>query len=291
MNVRRTLDEVCTIHEFEPDMRTVFVEGAADEAFVDWFLWAGGLKSVAVRSIDTVNVPDEVLSKHGLPTGSDRSRVLALANELAERSPQGDLHVLCLVDRDFEDYRASVVRETYAAFTDCNSLELYAFTPSNMRKFVAIALGGLRVPSTELLPLLVGVLEQVYVLRLANELLDWRMQWIPFVPRYVTVQGACITFRRDAFIRAYLQKNDRWADRQVYLEKLQHSEGLLSKDATRRIRGHDLARLLAHVMRQMSCARKYADPTTLERSLLAAVERSALEGQPLFRRIVAVATG
>lgn len=289
MDVRRTLDEVCTIYEFEPGLKDLFVEGDTDKDFIEWYVWAAGLGSVAVYTIETVDIQDEVLLKHGLPTGSNRSRVLALAGELAARHPEGDLRVLCLADRDFEDYQPSGIDDAYVVFTDCNSLELYGFTPANLRKFTTVALGGLRVPSQILMALLLDVLQQLFALRLANQLLGWGMEWIPFAPKYIDVQGAQVMLRRDAFIRAYLQKGNRWHDRLEFMSTLDDVATTLSAEDTRRIRGHDFCELLMCVMRKMSCSRRYTDRATLEGALMAAIEHRDLEELPFFRRISSIA--
>lgn len=284
MDIRRTLNEVCTAHKFEPDLRTVFVEGASDKAFIDWYVWASSIENLAVLSIETVEIDDDLVLKHGLSAGSNRSRVLALAGEIAERCPDGRMGVLCLVDRDFEDYRPCALPGTYVAFTDCNSIELYAFNVSCLRKFMTIGLGGLRIGVEALVPLMTNVLTDIYAIRLANELLGWGMQWIPFVPTYVDVVPPEIIFRKDAFIRAYLQKNDRWAERDAFTAKVAAATAGLSGDPSRRIRGHDLAELLAHIIRKMSCPHRYS-ATMLERALLSSVERCDLEKMPLFQRL------
>ena len=287
MDIKRTLSEVLTLYELEPDLKDLFVEGSTDKSFIEWYLRAGGITSVTVYSIGVVDIPDDVLLEHGLPTGSNRSRVLALACELSAQHPMG-LRVLCLADRDFEDYRPSEIDKRYVLFTDGNALDLYAFTPSNMLKFTAVALGGLRAPAQTLMALLTDVLQQVFAVRLANELLGWGMEWVPFA-RYVEIEGATVSLRRDALIRAYLQKNGRWPSRQEFADKVDEVFGLLSTEATRKMRGHDLGELLLRVIRGMSCKRRYFDVETLEGSLMAAVDRRDLEKLPFFQRISEIA--
>ena len=234
---------------------------------------------------------DSLVQKHGLTAGSNRSRVLALAAEIAERQPDGEVGLLCIADRDFEDYRPCGVSDTYVAFTDCNALELYAFNDGCMRKFVSIGLGGLRIGTDALLSQVTQILGEVYAIRLANERLGWCMEWLPFVPRYVVVEPPSISFKREQFIRAYLQKNSRWEAREEFAQCVQTASADLLKDPGRRMRGHDLPELLSHVTRKASCPSKYTDWTTLERALMATVERCELDGMPLFERLVGLARG
>jgi len=287
MDEKRTLEEVCAIYGMEPKLKDIFVEGGTDKSFIEWYLRASGIDSISVYPINLIDVPDQLLEKHGLVPGSHRSRVLAVACELAERYPQG-LSVLCLADRDFEDYKPSVRGNPYLLFTDCNSLDLYAFTLSTIHKFTTIAIGGLPVCAGTLMDMLIATLSRVYVLRLANELLGWGMRWIPFT-RYVVVRRDSITFNESAFIRAYLQKNNRWAERDIFENKVQEVESLLGKDKRRMIRGHDFGELFLLVIRKMRSDRKYGNLETIEGSLMASVERSDLESAPFFRRIQALA--
>jgi hypothetical protein len=45
---RRTLAELTTRYEFEPDLRDLYVEGATDRHFLVWFFLTSGASRVAV---------------------------------------------------------------------------------------------------------------------------------------------------------------------------------------------------------------------------------------------------
>ncbi len=141
MEEKRTLEEICSIYSLEPELKDIFVEGRRDKSFVEWYLQDSNVGDVTVYPIDLVDIPNEILDEYNLTTRSKRSCVLALACTLAARFPSG-LNVLCLADRDFEDYRMTVKTNRFLLFTDCNSLELYALSLNTIRKFTMVALGG-----------------------------------------------------------------------------------------------------------------------------------------------------
>ncbi len=286
MDEKRTLDEILAIYAFEPGLKDIFLEGRADKNFVEWYLRANGVRDVSVYPIDLIDIPNEIITKHGFTSKSNRSRVLALACELVERCPPG-LPVLCLADRDYEDYRPSVRANCYLVFTDCNSLDLYTFTQATIDKFTTIALGGLPLSAAELIDLLNSILQRVYAIRLANELLEWGMEWIPFT-NYVKVRKRIISFDEDRFVHAYLLKNGRWQERARFKNKIKEAERLLSQDAGRRIRGHDLSDLLLLIIRNMRKHRKFGNSETLEGSLMASLECRDLERSPFFQRILTI---
>jgi hypothetical protein len=283
MEVKRTLEEICSIYSLEPQLKDIFVEGRSDKIFVDWYLQDSNADDVSVYTIDSIDITEDIVTEHNLTKGSKRSCVLALACTLAVQFPHG-LNVLCLADRDFEDYLATVEINRYILFTDCNSLDLYSFSMNSMQKFTMVALGGLPVSADVLMNMLDAVLRRVYLLRLVNELLGWKMEWVSF-SRYVSVNRCSVSFDENKFTRAYLQKNGRWADRNEFNEHVLKSERLLSSERGRRIRGHDLSELLLSVIRTMKRDRKYGNRETLEGSLMATIERRDLEATPCFQRI------
>jgi hypothetical protein len=287
MNQKRTLDELCAMYVLEPELRDIFVEGCSDERFVKWYLRANGATAASVYSIDLIDIPDAILRQHDLSIGSNRSQLIALANELLRRCP-GQLNVLCLADRDYEDYQPSGSTSRYLLFTDYNSMELYAFSPAAMDKFVAVALGGLPLGCNDLIAVLTHILGRVFAVRLSNQLLGWAMEWVPFV-KYVEIRKGAISFKADEFVRVYLQKNGRWRDRAAFDAEVSEVIAHFTSDARRRIRGHDFSELLLHIIRKLRRDRKYGDSETLEGALRASLECANLSLEPCFQRILELA--
>jgi hypothetical protein len=157
-----------------------------------------------------------------------------------------------------------------------------------MRKFTAIALGGLPMGVDDLMAMVSSVLDSVFAFRLANELLGWCMEWVPF-QGYVKVRRGKIAFDQDRFVMAYLQKNRRWNDRTMFETKVAEARSLLPHDTGRRLRGHDLCELLLPVVRSLRKERKFGNTETLEGCLMATIECRDLEHMPLFQRILALA--
>jgi len=289
MDLRRKLDELFAIYSLEPALRDIYVEGTADKSFVEWFLHKSGRANVTVYPINLIEIPDDIIQGHGLPVGSHRSAVIALAAELEARCPDV-LNVLCVADRDSEDYVPAAPASEYLLLTECNSLELYGFTPESVRKFLLVGLGGFAISAERLIEILTAVVSRVYALRLANEMLHWRMEWLS-VRKYVKVKGQEIEFNEQRFIRAYLQKNNRWHERDAFAGKVREVRGILSSDTRRRMRGHDVSELLLVVLRAKRRERAIRNAETLEGCLLAASEYQDLKGLGFFQRILTVTDG
>jgi hypothetical protein len=232
----RSIHALVALYELEPTVRDLYVEGESDKRLLEWFLQERGIEKAEVYPASLIEVSASLLAKHGLDNGSNRAKIIALSAELAESVPKPS-QVRCIVDRDFEEYIPIGINNSILLLTDYNSMELYLFNRKTVNKFIKIVLGGLRLGSEDLLESAGKVLEAIYVFRLANQKLAWNMQWIPFT-RYVDV-GDSLSFRSEAFVSAYLQKNNRWSERDLFQGAVAKLKVQLCDDPRLRIRGHD----------------------------------------------------
>ena len=243
MDINKKLDELIVLYRLEPSLKDIYVEGINDENLIEWVLSAHNIKDIRVYSIDGVEVNDDILKRHGLNKGSKRSKVLALSAELAQSIPVA-CKIVCIADRDQEDYLPSDLGNCFLEFTDYNSIELYLLKSSTIRKFISLVLGGFPISEDRLVAQAIPILEDLYVLRLANQALGWNMEWIPFTNRkYVKITEE-FYFNRENFQKAYLLKNRKWSRRAIFEAKVEELRSMLKDDLRFRLRGHDLMDLL-----------------------------------------------
>jgi len=282
MELRRTLEEIHALYQVEPELRDLYVEGASDKCFFDWYIEITGQQTTAVYPIDLIDIPDEILLKHSLPSGSNKARLIALSYEVAV-SPAAS-GVMCIADRDYDDCCSRDHHNACLSHTDGNSIELYALNPAVFRKFLLVALGGFSITAEHLISQCIVVLEQIYAIRAANELLKWGMSWIPF-RRHISIAGSSITFEASGFVRAYLQKNGRTQDKDIFSEAVEKVLQGLDADPMKRMRGHDLSELLFLIVSKIRKEKRFGNSDTLEGCLMATVETNDLEPHALFKRI------
>lgn len=283
MDEKKSIDELCALYDLEPFVADIYVEGNRDKCFVEWFLSRQQLKGVNVYSIDVIDVPNHLLTKYGLSLHSNRSRVVALSAELYSRL-QTKVKVMCVADRDFEDVLPGIPSLPLLCLTDGTSIEMYAFNEVCLHKLTTVVLGGFPLTSAEMLKCLASILRDIYAIRLANEKLGWNMQWLCFT-RYVSIAGTRVQFDRDAFVKAYLLKNSKWNRKTEFHNVLSECKSLLSFDAPRSARSHDLGDLLLYMIRHLRKERRFGNTETLEGVLLGTVETCELVRFPLFRKI------
>lgn len=284
---QKKLKELHALYQLEPELRDIYVEGSSDVNFFRWYLNTCGIKGVDIYPVDDLDIPEDIVLRHSLPRGSNKWRLVALSYELAN-TPASDC-VMCIADRDFDAYGIHRTNSCLQ-WTDGNSLESYALRSTVFRKFLFVALDGFVLSPEDLFDQCVAVLERIYSIRTANEVLGWGMSWVSF-KKYVNIVGISIGLLEDAFIKAYLQTNKRWGDRECFVAKVNEIADSLDHDPMRRIRGHDLSKLLYIVINKLCKEKKFGDFKTLESCLLATVEAEELRTYSLFREIEAFCDG
>jgi hypothetical protein len=283
MNIRKEIEELVALYSLEPELKDVYVEGICDKNLLDWFMLEQGTEGVSVYTIDTIDVPDEVLARHGLSPGSNRSRVIALSEELATLLPP-DRKIICVADRDHEDYLPSGHTNGYLEFTDYTSADLYLFRQRTLQKLIFLVLGGFPLNPDEVICELVSVLEEIFLIRLTNTALGWKMNWVPF-QKYVWIDGD-FSFAADRFTKAYLQKNNRWDERSTFEDKREELRAQLKDDPRHRIRGHDLMDLLHYAVKKLRVARRFGNVETFHGAFMGCLETQDIRDEKLFQRIL-----
>lgn len=287
MDINKKLDELIVLYRLEPSLKDIYVEGINDENLIEWVLSAHNIKDIRVYSIDGVEVNDDILKRHGLNKGSNRSKVLALSAELAQSLPV-TRKIVCIADRDQEDYLPSNLGNCFLEFTDYNSIELYLLKSSMIRKFISLVLGGFPISEDRLLTQAIPILEDLYILRLAGQVLNWDMEWIPFTKqKYVKITGE-LSFDRERFQNAYLQKNGKWHRKAVFEATAEKLRSILKDDLRLRLRGHDLMELLYYAVKKLKSSRKFGDVHTFRGAFMGCLELSELSDERLFQRILAL---
>jgi hypothetical protein len=282
VSFRKEIDELVSLYSLEPELNDVYVEGVNDKGFIEWFLAEKGEKRIEVYCIDGISIPPEVLAKHDLGAGGNRSRVIALSEELAERLPSNS-RILCIADRDNEDFVSCGKENRYLGFTDYTSIELYLLQRKTLRKLFLLVLGGMPVSAGDLLREITDILSEVFLIRLTNFVLGWNMEWVPFIKYTNVVNG--ITFAEDRFINAYLKKNKKWERRKEFEEKRKELRLELDEDPRSRVRGHDLMELMHKVVKRAKPRCKFADVAFCG-AFLGCLEIQDVVEEPMFQRLV-----
>ena len=280
---QKKIDEILTLYELE-SVKDIYVEGNFDKDVFEWFLRSNGRNDISVYSIDSVEIPVEKLEQYNLPIPSNRSKVIALSCELA-KAKNLESTILCIADRDFEDFLPISPTNLFLAFTDFNSLESYAFDFEIINTFISIGLGRLPADSNILISQLFSVLKSLFFIRLANEKLSWGMKWIK-MDKYLIVFRDSIIFEETKFINALLQKNGRATNHDEFQNEIDELILKAPKEDKLLIRGHDLMEVFHVVAKKLRKKRNYGDVQFFSGALTSSLNVGSLSNYSLFKTLL-----
>lgn len=287
---KRTVEELATLYRREPTLRDIFVEGTDDRALIEWYLVNRTAAKVSVREIDLVEVPADLVLKHGLTVGN-RGRVIALAKELSEQLVDGR-SVTCVADADFDLLLGTVHDCPLLVFSDYACVEMYFFNERVLRKLFAVYLGRPADHVPRMMTDLASVLQRLFIIRLANVTLNLGIEWLT-CERQCTKSGDAVDFDEPEYVRRYLQKGSCAAEEDRFNAEIARHAQSLAADPRHQINGHDLCTLLAWYLRQIvndNRRKKLIAEGILERALFACIELDQLDSEPMFRTILARVT-
>ncbi len=275
---RRTLQELRTLHELEPNQSSVITEGPFDQSLIRWYLSAAGLETVPVYEVDSFDVPSVIVTARGLEN-SNRGRVIAVAAECADLATA---QVVCIVDRDFDAILKLATDQKLLVVTDYSCIEMYAFNEQALNKCVLLHRARIPGPAATVLRVLTPMLHALFLFRAANYALSWNMESVSWL-KSASFERDAIAFDEADYLKRYLQKNGRAGYAAVLIDKLSELRGRLQAVGEARlfINGHDFVGVLGWYLRHYKSSWKLQE-SPLRDALISCTEYAGLRGEPMF---------
>ncbi len=284
----RRIAELVERYRLEPSLRDVYVEGNTDRRFLKWYFEGKGYVDAVVYGIQTVEVPSDVVERHGFEVGN-RGRVLALGAELVGALGEHAKQATCIADRDFDSVLGSYDYGPLTLLTDGSCLETYFFDQECVGKLFGVCLRAECQVTAELIGQFSCVLRRLYCIRAANKNLGLGISWIDFL-KWCRTDGTLIEFESEKFTNSYLGRAHHPVSNEAFqLRVLELEEGGRG-DYRLYVNRDDFVRLLAWFVNETGLryqggrrrrAQRYEEDQ-LARMLVGCVESRILANHPLF---------
>jgi hypothetical protein len=280
---RRSIAELLTRYQFEPDLRDVYVEGPRDELLLKWFFRRSGIDGAVAYPISTVDVPDSVIRPLGV-TGN-RGRVIGLCVELGKMLDNSTENVRGLIDKDFfeilqEDYESRLLWKT-----DFSCMECYVLDLTTVQKF-ALLYFGKKIDEQDIAKLMMIVVE-IYLLRAAKQRLTPQGRWVEDFTRSCSMGGGGPEIDREDFIQRLLQQARGALSRTQLDATVAELRRQLPRDYRHSVNGHDVVRALSWYAHRVGVPASIYNVGPLHRALMAAIEYEGIAWMPLFQKAIA----
>lgn len=287
---RWTIEELVERYELESELRDFFVEGPSDVHLLNWFLRQTADNDFAVYDIDSVEIPDDVLAGMGFASDCKQELVIALAHELIQRSPE-IAQATCVADRDFDIVLDRNYSVACLLVTDYTCMEMYTWEDRIVSKFLTLAIFGLPYPVGQVMAEVSEVLQELFVICLANKELGWGMKWPKDPFRHLSFNAGQVAFNAAAFIRSYLMANSRMRAINEFTAQVQSVRARLTDEPRNQMRGHDCTQVLAWYITRCGKGHRMADyQTIVHRQLYTCIELRDLMRTSLFPAIASRAS-
>jgi len=287
--IKRSLNTLIARYKLEPGLKDIYVEGPRDRSILQWFLEAKGIKDIKVYLIETIDLPHCTFSKFDLSTNSNRDMVIGLAKQLTSVFGSLTLKVKCVVDTDYDHYLNKIRKDNVLVYTDYTSMEMYCFNKSYLNKFLSLVLSGFSISSVKLLSHLTKPLQRIFLMRLANEELNWNMTWLNDFTKYFSWKRKGIEFDEEGLLNSLLMKNNRIKDISLFRSVIKDFERKLNRDSRHNIRGHDFTHLFFWLVKKAKpTGRGFQDIGTFECSVWGCLELSLVENEGLFLKLASL---
>ena len=284
---RRTIYELVTMYELEPELRDIFVEGPRDRVLYSWYLQKCGYSDVEVSEINSIEITRETLEAYDLGNGN-RARLIALAHELDSEFTSILRFVRCVADSDYDFLLDSHRHANHLLYTDYTSVDMYTYDDELLRKVLRLGFNRLEMQVKELLDSITPILIETFIVRAANEKLKWGMS-LPEFTRCCKVQGSRIVFDKDVYVTRCLNKNKRRSESTTFNRVREELKAVHLDDFRKSIIGNDYFELLGWYLRKRCGWRGYArDQRSVMFILLLALDDRVLFKEGLFAKVNAV---
>ena len=284
---RRTIPELLFLHEVEPSLKDIFVEGDYDVAVVMRFLRDIGCEDVVVRSINCIEVDDGKLLRDGRDVGN-RERVILLAEEILQHL-EVEGTILCIADRDYGNWNGGLPEIRNLVFTDYSCMELYVWNRVVLRRFLTVYCNRPDWSVDEFIEALREPLQSMFAIRLAARSLEMKLKWIDRVV-CVEVRGWSILFDVREFVTRLLHKISATDCVEKLLSCVARFRSQFPEEPRQSIQSHDFGRLVTHLLKKKGVDAVATDESTVTRAMAACLTVSELEGERLFQRVVEFAS-
>ncbi len=277
---RRTIEELVTRYEFEPNLKDIYVEGPEDKAILEGMLEEHQIAGVYVFEISSVDVPTEL----GEETSS-RMKLVKLARELVGALQGKRLRLACVIDSDFDYITGHLDNNAFLLSTDYANMEMYFFSSGVFERLNRQCLRGRRITAHMIDNFMVPTLQSLFLIRYVNSTPDWHMKYLPF-EKLLSFRRGHFDFNRDEYIRRYLSRNGRLSELAEFRQEIEAVGIPCGLDARCFMHGHDFLALLRRMLNNLRGRNVYGNDEVVFSILRACADYKALAQGQMFATIL-----
>lgn len=278
----RSIEELVARYTLEPELRDLYVEGHRDKDLFEWFFDQFNCDSISVFEIENIDIDYSLIAKYTLQD-RNRDRIVALSLELERLLTVEVRFLTCVADSDFDFVLGRKHNSCYLLFTDYTGLDLYFCSEDVLEKIFKLHAPNISFSIQDF----TEILQEIFIIRAANEKLDWGLHWIPFF-KCCEIKDNKVVYDCEKFIRRYLCANSRINDLSKFIQACKQLKEIRVETPMKLIRSGDFFELIGWYMLKKlgGKGRKFRNPEFMRSILLSAIDSNKLVTEGLFKQLI-----
>lgn len=286
IDFKRTLNEVITLYELEPTLKSIYVEGRTDGVILNYFLKSSKIRDVVVYEIDSAIDFSECYTHVHYLQKNNKEKLLYFAEKLTENFSDTLLGVACIIDKDFDEILGAKTNNFYVFYTDFNSIELYLFNENCIEKFYTISLHGFPVSPNQTLKELAKILIDLFLFRFVL----WHKGVEALHPnifeKLIKIEkNGTVHFDFQQYLERLLNKCNKLSEKDDIYTQFTSMKEMVIAEVKDFIRGHDFIYIFFLYVDKIKNHVKF-NQDTFERSLFLSFEYQEYLEYSLFKEII-----
>ena len=278
---RATINDLIAIYEFEPNLRDIYVEGESDADILKWLSLSFKTKNTKVYCISNVQVDSDLVPED---ESGNRGRVIGLANELTKESSSYSKNILCVIDKDFDDFLDKNHDSEYIKCTDYANMEMYLYNKIDLQKFFEIALR--KEYKDKIYEQLSTTLQEIFLVRLTKKFLYNDFSWVEFGNCCTLTKNNDLVFDTKKFVSILIdfhQYSDQVCE---FIEHMDSFRPKLNEDYRYQIHGHDLICLLTWYAKKIKVKKDLCNIDSITSAFRMNINYQEFSEFPLMKNLI-----
>lgn len=283
---KRSLTELLTLYSLEPELADIYVEGPSDKCLINRYLKKHD-KIINIVEINDIDFSELYEIKPELKSNC-KNKVVELSNQLEDNFSDSLKSVMCIADRDFDNFLNKIVTNSYLHYTDLSSIEMYFFNENSLNIFFKDILHNFPFSSGNIIETLQPILNQIFNIKLALinvfgdsfDVNDFDFKKLVIIDK----ESGVINFNPTDYIFRYLNSKKLMAHKNAVDEQFAKLSEINPHSIELKIRGHDFMYLFFLYVDKIKNHIKLSFET-LERVAFVCVDLDFINEQNLFRTI------
>lgn len=282
---RRRIGELLSQYDLEPGLPDIFVEGHLDEVVVRRFLRQSSIGSTGVFRIESIDVPNALLSDN--ERGSQRGRLAALSRHL-DKVTDGRAPVRCIVDRDFDSLQGvgNLGASPLLLRTDWSTIEMYFFDRELVESVLTDYYRVTSLDASMLMQSVSEVLKSASLMFAANQGMELGCSHLALAKCCEYSNDRGLIFDHQDYMNRYLNTGAAMAVRAEFQSEVERLRSLAPTNVRLWARGHDFLELLAIALRKHGVKSRLCVPEAIEGAFTVSVDHGYLRQFNLFKQLL-----